>query len=357
MDFRGKNLVDWLRKQPKEQFPSQRLYIGRYDQLDEFLRKNVHPHVGTGAALAGKVFLNDHGPDHVAMVIQRASEMLAVKSMAQKSCVLIPYEAYLLLAAIQVHDIGNIFGRQHHEVSAAGLPEIEQLLGDESIEKRLIYGIAAAHGGAINGDPDTIYQLQQEDMVLNRKVRPRLLAALLRFADEIADDRTRAGRFAATHGVVPEEGLIFHKYSECLHSVVVDVKGRAVDLHFEIPEDDAKVTFTKKKGEAPIYLLDEIISRTIKMHHERVYCMRYMRPYVNLDSINVKVRVWASPPKAGPFTKELKKIGYRLEDRGYPEPNVSLPVLCPELKKWFNNAPLSGSALAAFLQQGGDGNE
>src|ERR1039457_2256022 len=110
MDLRGKNLVDWLRKQPSDKFPGCKSYIHRYDSVEEFLTREVHPLVATGAALVDGIFLNDHGPGHITTVIQRATELVAAKA-----CALSPYEVYLLLAAIQVHDVGNILGRKGHE--------------------------------------------------------------------------------------------------------------------------------------------------------------------------------------------------------------------------------------------------
>jgi hypothetical protein len=265
--------------------------------------------------------------------------------VAARACVLSPYEGYLLLAAIQVHDVGNIFGRKGHEKQHG---QLEERLGNETIEKRMITKIAEAHGGSVDGDKDTIVRLEQNDTILGKPVRPRLLAALVRFADELADDRTRAARFAVEHGVVPENSLIFHKYSEALHSVIVDIKGQAIDLHFEISDADARLRFPK--GAKQVYLLDEIIERTLKMHRERVYCTRFMRPEITLDSVNAKITVYAAPTAEAPYPAELKKIGYRLEDRGYPDSEYGVCDMCPELKTWHNGVPLSGDALVALLE-------
>jgi hypothetical protein len=168
------------------------------------------------------------------------------------------------------------------------------------------------------------------------------------FADELADDRTRAARFDMDNGAVPDSSLIFHKYSQALHSVVVDVKGGTIELHFEITDSDAKRQFPKD-GKS-IFILDEIIGRTIKMHQERIYCGRFMRPHINLDTISVKISVFGATQAEAVYDKELATIAYRLEDRGYPSDNLSVLELCPELKHW-HGSPLSGGALADYLEK------
>ncbi len=333
------DLAAWFRKLPSSKFPGGKVYIARYDVITDFLAKEVHPLVATGAALKDGIFLTDHGPGHIETVIRRASDMIAAKE-----CTIEPYEVYLLLAAIQMHDAGNILGRIGHEKLPDKLRErLEAQLGNESVEKRMILNIARAHGGTVEGNKDTIVALERQATILGRSVRPQLLAAVLRFADELADDRTRTARLAVSIGAVPEGSRIFHKYSEALHSVVVDTKGRAVNLLFDVSQTEAKIQFQKDGGQT--YILDEIIARTLKMHRELVYCTRFMRPAIALDTISVKNTVYGSDPYAAPL-----EIPYRLEDRGYPD-SKTIWEMCPDLKAWHNGAPLSGSTLAARLEE------
>ena len=58
-------------------------------------------------------FLTDHGPQHIETVISRASDLIRARS-----CDLSSYEVFLLLAAIHLHDVGNIHGRTGHQYTA-----------------------------------------------------------------------------------------------------------------------------------------------------------------------------------------------------------------------------------------------
>jgi len=185
-----------------------------------------------------------------------------------------------------------------HEVnSELVMAELGNLLGDDRPEHQAIFSIAEAHGGHVNGNRDKISLLPEREAVLGFPVRERLLAALLRFADELADERGRAAGFLLRLAQIHPAAVIYHKYAHALHSVMVNVEGRCVDLHFEMTREDAGAQFAK--GTATLYLLDEIYERTLKMHRERLYCMRFMRQDIAIDRINVVVKIIVNHPIKG----------------------------------------------------------
>ena len=119
-------------------------YQARFRALDEHMNEGVHPRVNEGAVAAGSGWLTDHGVGHVSTVIRRVEDL----TFKNGRCVLSPYEAYLVLVAAHVHDVGNVFGRERHEKRAKEiLFALESnCVGDDNIEKRMIFDIAMAHG-------------------------------------------------------------------------------------------------------------------------------------------------------------------------------------------------------------------
>src|SRR4051812_22116567 len=119
MDLKNHTLEDWLKNPPVEalkmggdSFP----FHSKYETFSHYLDNNLHKQVTKQAIydefVNGKdresvIFLNDHGPDHIKTVIQRASQLLNNGQV----CPLTAREVFLLLNAIQVHDIGNFYGR------------------------------------------------------------------------------------------------------------------------------------------------------------------------------------------------------------------------------------------------------
>jgi len=194
------------------------------------------------------------------------------------------------------------------------LPALAGCFGDFT-QTRLIAEIASVHGGLTpDGDRDTISRLSETEERYGQDVRPRFLAAILRFADELADDRTRTSEVLRNNGMIPEESEIYHAYSYSLPSVII--REREVRLSYEMPRSDAVRTYTKRGTQ--VYLLDEIYSRTRKMHQERLYCMRFWEyPYATVDRITVRVEIWKDAPGGTP-SKPLKKIEFCLQESGYP---------------------------------------
>lgn len=257
------------------------------------------------------IYLNNHGHGHVEKVMDRIHGLLTIMDVNLSG-----YELFVLLCAVQLHDVGNIFGREGHEKTLQKVsyelcaPHIK-----DTPERKLIEKIAATHGGNYNGNKDIISLLPQEQMVKEQKVRCRLLASLLRFADEIADDSTRADLEGIKMGTIPNDSLLFHYYSLALHTVKIEkdsVNGSVfLNLVFDYDSDVAIKKFDKFGKE--IYLLDEIYERTKKMELERRYCTRFMRPYLDLERIKVSINISNMED-----IFNVKSINYDLFERGYP---------------------------------------
>ena len=283
--------------------------LGDWKSQYNVLRQHVagvHRDVTAGAVVADGGLLTDHGPEHIETVIRRASALTRAEN-----CELSSYEVFLLLAAIHLHDLGNIHGRRGHQYTAQDVVDwLGPALSRDAIEQRTIMQVAAAHTAGDSPDKDTIGKLWRKRHILNNEVRPSFLAAILRFADELADERQRASRYLMETGKLPEGAEVYHRLSHALHSVAIDHESREVVLHFDIPKEDAVRQMSKNSSHA--YLLDEILERSKKLHLERMYAMYFIREWIQLESIRVFVEVYDNG------LEPIERIGYRLEERGLP---------------------------------------
>ena len=261
------------------------------------------------------IFLNRHDDSHTQKVMERALELMKCFSQIEFS----KYEIYFLLCAIVVHDIGNIYGRIGHEKNISNILDLECAgIIPDSIERRTISRIAGVHGGEIHGSPDTIAILQQKATINKFEIKEQVLASILRFADELADDVSRANYQALESRILENASKLYHVYSEKLHTVALKIneitEAYQVFLAFQFDAETARIIF--KKADQDRYLLDEIYERTIKMERERRYCIRYLRPYCSLERIKVEIVI----------TKDVfdeEKIAYTLEEKGYPAIPIS----------------------------------
>ncbi len=257
------------------------------------------------------VFLNDHGKGHIQRVLERADDL--IKLMGEEG--LSPYECYILYCAILVHDVGILDGRAGHtnRVKRFLYASCKEVLKD-GFEREFISKIASAHGGSINGDKDTISALPVTTPLNCKEIRARLLAAILRFADELADDSSRQKLDPKFLEKVPQESLIYHYYSKCLHSVLLKTDDyiNYVVLTYALTIEDALKKFDAVGGER--FLLDEIFARTLKMEVERRYCNKFFVPKLFIDRIEVQINIFDEVN----YDVDLPCIEYILEEKGYP---------------------------------------
>ena len=338
-----KSLHEWLAQSNAESFPNgdREAYMAHLQNVRTYLDDKVYRAIETGALLTDGVMLTRHGGRHVNTVVRRARDLLMDEENHWNPRIS-PYEGYLLLMAIYVHDIGNLKGRAKHEKGIASIiEELEVPLREETVENKAIIQIAQAHGGTINGtNRDTIGQLASTDTVSGFPVRMQALAAVMRFADEIADDSSRSERILMKTSQLPEQSQVYHQYAKALHSVTVLRSQHAIDLHFLFHSSDAIQKFYK--GDRSVYLVDEIYSRTLKMYRECEYCMRFTYDQVRIDTISVKIVIHKD--NYG-IIQAIEPIGYRLAAHGYPDDG-------DESIHDRMDGLMTGSALAGKIQEG-----
>jgi HD superfamily phosphodiesterase len=281
-------------------------FVEKFRQIESFLNLNYHSEVVASAAAHGDGLLTDHGEDHINMVIDYIHKLLQCSNGELNG-----YEIFIILLAANFHDVGNIKGRDKHEQK---IYDIMEEIGDNiSLDipaKRIVANIAIAHGGFRENDSesrDTLSDLNEVDFLNGKPIRSAMLAALLRFADELSDDNTRATKLK--HDDIPKLNLIYHKYSKSLSPITFN--GKTISFSFEL--SDCDVTDKIIKGDKEIYLYDEIINRLKKCLCELEYCRKYAEGIINISTLNIKITV---TPKGK--IKAIDGHTFSLRLAGYP---------------------------------------
>lgn len=294
----------------KDQFPSAKGdLVASFKYIEDYMNENCHPNTVCGAALQGDGLLTDHGVDHVKMVIQNAGRLIGDSQYKRLN----GYEIYLLLLAIHFHDVGNVRGRQEHETR---IHEIIAELGDklplDTAEKVMVANIATAHGGYADRDhtnKDTLCQLKLIDNCNGIPIRQALLGAILRFADELSDDNTRANRYMGTIDGIPSENKIFHAYSAALTPIAFS--GNTIEFKYYIPFELVQEKIPDMHG---TFLYDEIIRRLSKCMQELEYCSKYSEGFIRISTFNVEIYVMSG---TAPL-RSIRNIKFSLRLSGYP---------------------------------------
>lgn len=262
------------------------------------------------------VYLNDHGIGHIQTVISRATELVKSNNLELNIS-----EVYYLLLAIHIHDIGNIHGRKNHvDDLEKVLIELKHHMGGlDRIHIKNIESIAKAHGGeTITGDKDKIALLPETISTMINPIRVRLLASILRLADEIADDQCRCDSNLIKRKDTDNPSYAYHLYSHCLTNVQVDHDNKQINYSFNIPLIYASTKINKINKY--VYIIDEIHKRTHKTFHELIYTMRFTRGCIDLNKLQVDIEFESE--YGASYSPE--KITYSLYEQGYPELSIRL---------------------------------
>ena len=345
MVLAGNDLLEEITEQfarQKNRFPRRgaldypKVIAGWIGGLEAFLL----PYVTAGAVAAdGTGHLTMHDAEHVGRVRQVASNLVAQSDTID----LTPFELTLLLIAVYLHDIGNVLGRAGHERQIhRALASAGTTLSIDQVEYATAKQIAGVHGGTVAGSKDTISTLEEKTAVSGQNVRPRLLAAILRLADELADDPARANRVQLGAAALPPGSVVYHVVAAGLHSQMPDVPTREITLKFTFNDPSL---FKKKlgKGSGQVHLLDEIFDRSIKVFNEARYCSRFMRPYLEFE--RVKVDIMIHDDQLIP----LQDIVYTIAEHGYGDHRSSIYEMVPELAAYKGNGKLTPAYLRKLI--------
>ena len=329
MDLSGynNNLEQWFIERAQSEFPDGVDYVANYRSVVSKL-KDIHLQVNAGADFTDETTLTRHDASHIARVIYQISKLLSYEK-ATISC----YEAFHLLIAVQIHDIKNSEGREDHENNAIEIFNDLNINGliDNRLLKNIGY-IASCHAGSYmredKKEKDKIGYLLPIFMYKDKfQIRPQFLAALLRLADEYADETGRAMAYLLKIDKVKKSSIIHQKHALSLRDVAIKPDAGIVEFDYYLTKEDAIVKFPKYLKNVDSwedkYLLDEIFERTVKSHYETIYCMRFLRPYITISKLNVSIEV-----EKGNILDKSPIPPYELVEKGYPNENYDIIDLC-----------------------------
>ena len=337
-------LRDYSETQP-EAFPNREGgYFDIYKNLKRVLSEKFYSVAGAALAKDSHRFTK-HDISHVDDVIYTAGRMLGFGSAAATPALdkLEPFEVFVLLTAILLHDAGNAIARDGHEKTVGKIfKEISAGTTLMPLEKKVITSIARAHGGKLaNGDKDTIPNLITEDApkISGFRVHARRLAALLRLADELSEGPNRVDHVALSgDAVVSDESVLANLYCRCIDPNI-DYSGSVFQLSLHVEKADLARVFTRLDGRRMTFI-DYIAERLEKCECERRYCNRYLAGFASYNRMSVKLIIFEDdeehveasfffeekgyPTEIKPSVKDLAENfdGFRLRDKYHGSPNV-----------------------------------
>jgi len=205
--------------------------MAAYNKALDYLSRNVYPEIK-----AAEPDLTDHGPRHIDNVQQNVLRLLGDSD--DTPAAISGAEMYCLAMFTLFHDVGNIDGREGHHQNIGGVFDAARGTAPSvKREKTLVLRACAAHtGSAADGSLDTLKDLTEFEQFEGERVRFRELAAILRFADELAEGPQRTSEYRLQTGGYSDESQIYQEYAS-VTDILIDRGNNRISLAYEIPVD------------------------------------------------------------------------------------------------------------------------
>ncbi|PVD54094.1 hypothetical protein DC498_01510 [Terrimonas sp.] len=221
--------------------------------------------------------LSDHGEDHI-MDVMRYAEKLLGNEIEDLHAI----QIYFICMLILFHDVGNLTvdRMRHHEQDV--IREIYDYIRGRKREfdeeRILVPEVASKHSGtASDGSKDTINELSiLPPHLFGCEIYSKKSAALLRFADELAEGPHRTSIFMNKYYNYPysQNSIIYHKYAE-ITKTNVDRQNERICLTYNFSIQANKGVISEKTHVEFIDLFRFTIGRMLKLEAERKYCKYY----------------------------------------------------------------------------------
>lgn len=237
-----------------------------YHQTKSMLEQQIYPQIQRS-----EPDLSDHGTEHISNVQENAIDLLSHDGRVSN---LSGIEMYCLGMFILFHDTGIVYGREgHHKNVGRVFDKIRGTAASLLREKTLVVRATGAHTGkALDGSYDTLKELDENDHLKRRRVRLRELAAVLRFADELAEGPQRTSEFMQDEGLYARESRQYHDNANITHIRIERATNRIV-IDYEIKIETGLPSEVRRSG--LVDLLGIVYKRIQKLNQERQYARFY----------------------------------------------------------------------------------
>lgn len=310
---------------------SARKYITKFRALEQHFFEKIHPFVDVGLAIDSAKSHKDgqppdimtiHGCRHVSDLIESLDKIAQSMNNRRGATPITPLEAYLLLCAAHLHDAGNIAGRKDHPSRSGDLIKDHMDLFYSTEIRQNIFDITRVHSGTSKKfGNDTIREISGDNFATPRL---RLLAAVLRIADELSENPERVpGPLLKWFKTSPNSQFAY-RYAQAFCSFVL--QNDTLDIQLRVyPEQHqySQGLDGKKRG-----FFDHLERKIDVIEREIRYCSQYGRPDFDVRRIRIAMNYHRDAFPSQPTNSATLTLNL---DHGYPDLSGPLSVRCNEL--------------------------
>jgi hypothetical protein len=230
-----------------------------------------------------------------------------------------------LLSGLLLHDVGNIYGRDKHNLKITDVwSKLNSWKSWSSQERQVVISVGRAHSG--RKEEDTLKPLSVSQGYFSKKrVDLANIAAVVRFADELAEGEQRTSRFLIENQLINEGSNLYHQYAQITQ---VSIGSDRIALTYHIDIDNPSYPKDKRKLKKHLKdLLNMVYARAAKMNQERQLARHYAKILVPFRETSISVN----------FLKDGSLIDLSLEPIMLNDFNIGISAPHKQIEKLNSN--------------------
>ena len=229
---------------------------------------------------------NDHGPQHIQRVLENLDRLLGDDPLKEHT--IKPYELFLAMMTILYHDIGIIRDRKDHANISALLVQEEQNAYIINERDREIIRAAVVSHSSREDIEEKCAVFSETELIGKYTVRPRMIAALVRLADELDEDFRRADPLLEKRLNLPDESHFYWLFCQRISGINPVQASHEITISVKFEESDiGRLVKHSGKYKPFIWLFAEKLE---KINQERVITKKYLPPDLHYHRIIISVR-------------------------------------------------------------------
>ncbi len=192
------------------------------------------------------------------------------------------------MLSILYHDIGMLRTRRGHAgVSAILVGEEEGTFITGPKDRDLIKAIVASHSSSESIEQRCM-MFEEDEIVRSHRVRPRLLAALVRLSDELDEDYRRADPKLETLLGIPASSRFYWRF--CQRITAIQPRRNYRDIYVSVQFDESDVLAPVRIGNRQRTFVGAFADKLEKIKNELLYCNQFLPPELNYDHLTLSVK-------------------------------------------------------------------
>jgi hypothetical protein len=229
---------------------------------------------------------NNHGPGHIGRVLDKLGELLGDRVLENK--IVTPYELFLSMMAILYHDVGILRERKDHgDISAQFLDLDDNDYIFDHRDKAIIRAAVVSHSSSKDIEQECA-EFSDNEYIGGHEVRPRLVAALVRLADELDEDYRRADPKVAAQLGIADASKFYWAFSQRILATRPDRQRQEIYVGVRFEPADVNWTVHIDNKQRPF--ICAFAEKLAKINRERAYVARFLPRVLRYQRLIVSVK-------------------------------------------------------------------